>query len=303
MGGFRRSMPFTFACFVVGGLALSAIPPFSGFFSKDEILSDIAARGGWHIALAVVGYIGAVMTAIYTWRMIFRVFLGEPVAEARELEQGHLHHAEVHTNPSDPGGEPEDTEVGFPGPLHHIAERSVPMKVAMGTLAVLATVAGFLQIPNVTDALSRFLEPTFAGSRLQHAVEPSNALTYTGMVVGTLLGLAGIAIAYHVWVRRPGTSARLIERFGPLHKLFSNKWYADEAIDILVIRPFAWFGRFGQQTFERVFVQNTLMGGTTGVIRAGSAAVRAAQSGLLRAYAALLVLGTVGVALYFLLQS
>jgi len=69
------------------------------------------------------------------------------------------------------------------------------------------------------------------------------------------------------------------------------------------VRPFAWFGRFGQQTFERVFVQGTLVDGTAGIVRAGSATVRALQSGLIRSYAALLVLGTVLVGLYFLLQS
>ena len=85
MGGFRKAMPFTFFCMVVGGLALAGVPPFSGFFSKDEILLDIGAEGGWHWALYVAGYVGALLTAIYTWRMIFRAFFNEPVPEAREL--------------------------------------------------------------------------------------------------------------------------------------------------------------------------------------------------------------------------
>ncbi len=88
MGGFRKAMPFTFGCFIIGGLALSGIPPFSGFFSKDEILLVTGERGGWHWALYVVGYIGALLTAIYTFRMIFRAFYGEPVPEAVELEAG-----------------------------------------------------------------------------------------------------------------------------------------------------------------------------------------------------------------------
>src|SRR5215203_421640 len=96
MGGFRRVMPFTFACFAIGGLALSGVPPFSGFFSKDEILLVLAEQGGWRWFLYVAGYVGAFLTAVYTWRMIFRAFWGEPVPEARELEHGHLHHVEVH---------------------------------------------------------------------------------------------------------------------------------------------------------------------------------------------------------------
>ena len=156
MGGFRKAMPFTFGCFVVGGLALSGIPPFSGFFSKDEILSLVAERGGWDWILFVVGYIGAFLTAVYTWRMIFRTFWGDPVPEAAELEAGHLHHAEVHRNPAT--GEEEDIEVGFPGPDHHIAEREPSMKVAMFVLAILATVAGALQLPfGIDDAIQNFL--------------------------------------------------------------------------------------------------------------------------------------------------
>jgi NADH-quinone oxidoreductase subunit L len=78
MGGFRKAMPFTFGCFVIGGLALAGVPPFSGFFSKDEILLIVGDRGGWYLGLYVVGYIGAFLTAVYTWRMIFRAFFGAP---------------------------------------------------------------------------------------------------------------------------------------------------------------------------------------------------------------------------------
>jgi NADH-quinone oxidoreductase subunit L len=300
MSGFRRAMPFTFGCFVVGGLSLAGVPPFSGFFSKDEILFVVGHQGGWHWILYAAGYVGALLTAVYTWRMIFRAFYGPPAPEAAELEAGHLHHAEVHRNPAT--GEEEDTDVGFPGPEHHIAEREPSMRVAMGILAVLATVGGLLQIPGVTKALDRFLEPTFADSRFNQS--PSDpGLVAAGLVLGAVLGLVGIAIAYVVWVRRPGTSARLQERFAFLHRLFVNKWYFDELIEMLVVRPFAWMGRFGQQTFERVFVNGALVGGTTGLVKATSAAVRAAQNGFLRAYAALLMLGLVGVGFYFLLQA
>jgi NADH-quinone oxidoreductase subunit L len=298
MGGFRRAMPFTFFCFVVGGLALSGIPPFSGFFSKDEILLVLGEQGGWKWALYVAGYIGAFLTAVYTWRMIFRAFLGAPVPQAEELEHGHLHHAEAPTNPAT--GEVEDTDVGFPGPEHHIAERSLPMAAAMIVLATGSIFGGVVLIPKTTTWLDDFLEPTFAGSSI--VAHPSDSLIFIGLALGAALGLAGIALAYHVWVRRPGLSERVRERFAPLHRLFVNKWYFDELIDILVVRPATWFGRWAQQTFERIFVGGAV-DATSGVVRAGSAAVRAAQSGFLRAYAALLVLGVVGVGLYFLIQS
>jgi NADH-quinone oxidoreductase subunit L len=300
MGGFRKVMPFTFVCFVIGGLALTAIPPFSGFFSKDEILYVIGERGGWHWALYVAGYVGAFLTAVYTWRMIFRAFYGEPVAEARELAAGHLHHPEQPTNPTD--GEVEDTEVGFPGPEHHIAERSGAMKAAMGTLAFLSVVGGVAFIPKVFTPLEHFLEPTFAGTTIELS-EPFGGFLIFGMVLSTVLGVAGIWLAHRIWVQRPGTSARVRERFAGLHRLFVNRWFFDEAYDLLVVRPLGWFGRFAQQTFERVVVQGTLVGGSTGLVRAGSAAVRALQSGYLRAYAALLLVGVVAIAFWFLVQS
>ncbi|WP_354700397.1 NADH-quinone oxidoreductase subunit L [Paraconexibacter sp. AEG42_29] len=299
MGGFRKAMPFTFGCFVIGGLALAGIPPFSGFFSKDEILLVIGEEGGWHWGLYVAGYVGAFLTAVYTWRMIFRAFFGEACPEAKELEGGHLHHAEVHTNPAN--GEVEDTDVGFPGSEHHIAERAPEMKVAMGVLAVLATIGGFLQIPKVTHILEDFLEPTFADSHVHHAT--SDGLLVLGLVLGAVLGLAGIAVAYRVWVQQPGTSAKVLERFKPLHTLFVNKWYFDELIGLVVVRPGAWIGRVARSSFERIFVNGTLVGGSTGVIKASSSAVRAVQTGLLRSYAALLLLGLTVVGLYFLLSA
>jgi NADH-quinone oxidoreductase subunit L len=300
MGGFRRAMPFTFGCFVIGGLALAGVPPFSGFFSKDEILLLIGDRGGWYWILYVAGYVGAFLTGVYTFRMIFRAFFGEPVREARELEQGHLHHAEVHTNPAT--GEVEDTDVGFPGPEHHIAEREPSMKLAMSVLALLAIVGGFLQIPKVTHVIDQFLEPTFHDSAL-YAREPSTGMITFGLVLGTVVALSSIALAYYVWVRNPGLSARVRARLAALYTLFVNKWFFDELIDALVVRPSRWFGSFAQQTFERVVVNGVLVGGTSGVVRAGSSAVRAAQTGFLRYYAALVVLGMVVVAFYFLASA
>ena len=206
MGGFKKAMPFTFGCMAIGGLALAGVPPFSGFFSKDEILLLIGDRGGWYWGLYVAGYAGAFLTGIYTFRMIFRAFYGEPCPEARELEEGHLHHAEVHTNPAN--GEVEDTDVGFPGPEHHIAEREPTMKLAMGGLAVLAVVGGFLQIPKITHVIDHFLEPTFEESQLYHR-ELSDGLIGFGLLLGAAVGIAGIAIAYFDLGQEPAHRRRL----------------------------------------------------------------------------------------------
>jgi NADH-quinone oxidoreductase subunit L len=300
MGGFRRAMPFTFGCFLVGGLALSGLPPFSGWLSKDDIIAFLDHRGGGFEILGIAGYVGALLTGVYTFRMIFRAFLGDPVPEAVELEHGHLAHADVPRNPMT--GEEEDTDVGFPGPEHHIAERDMPMKVAMGTLATLAVVGGLIQIPGIDDAVGRFLDPTFAGSRYAH-LQVKTAPAWVGLVLGALIAISGITIAYRVWVASPGTSPSLIERLPLLHRLLINKWYFDELIDLVVVRPALWVGRFAESVLERSLVTGTITDGTLGVVRAGSAAVRRAQTGFLRYYAAALVVGLSAVALYFLITS
>jgi NADH-quinone oxidoreductase subunit L len=313
MGGFRKAMPFTYATFTAGALALAGFPLTSGFFSKDEILAYTINRGDWFVALAVVGYVTAFMTAIYAFRLVFRVFHGEPCEQARELEGGgdHLpgapgragrfgaHHAEPF-NPAT--GEAEDTDAGFPGPEHHIAEREGAMKAAMGPLALLAIVAGFVQIPGVTDVIEKFLEPTFAGSHYVHD-HPSTQADYIGLAVGAAISIAGILVAARIYLWRPGTSAKLQERFAPLHTLLSNKWYFDEAYDLGVVRPMTALGRFGRTVIESAFVQGFLVGGTVGIVRAGSSFARSIQTGELRAYAAVLLLGLSAIVLYFLIVS
>jgi NADH-quinone oxidoreductase subunit L len=298
MSGFRRAMPFTSALLIVGALALAAFPFTSGFFSKDEILVFAADRGGGYWIFTIGGYLGALLTAFYAFRIGFRVVLGEPCEEAKELEQGHIHHAE----PENPAtGEKEDTEVGFPGPTHQIAEREMPMKVAMSVLGFGALFAGFLQIPGVDNVIENFLDPTFAGSRFASTI-PSDGAAWFGLLVGAIVSLAGIGIAYWMYVLRPGVSAELIRRFRWAHDFLEHKWYFDEAIDLLVYRPALAVGRWANTIFERYVVQGLVVAATD-LVRGASAGVRGVQSGYLRSYALLLVTGFAGLGLYFLLQS
>jgi NADH-quinone oxidoreductase subunit L len=299
MGGFRRAMPFTALTFTVGALALSGFPFTSGWFSKDEIIGFLLNRGGLYAVLGVLGYVGAFLTAFYSFRMVFRVFAGQHVPEARELEEGHIAHGDP-VNPMT--GEPEDTDVGFPGPEHHIAEREWPMKAAMGPLAVLAIVGGYIAIPGVDNVLEKFLEPTFANSRFADT-HPSTGAEWIGLVVGGVISILGIGLAWRVYIREPGTAARLRERFPRLHDFLSHKWYFDELYDAVFVRPMATAGGFGRRVIETDFVQGTIVGGATGIVRVGTSVARSVQTGYLRAYALLLLLGVAGLTLYFLLNS
>jgi NADH-quinone oxidoreductase subunit L len=298
MGGLRRALPFTSTLLIIGALALAAFPGTSGFFSKDEILVFAAQRGGFYWILTIGGYFAAFLTAIYAFRIVFRVFWGEPVPEARELEQGHLAHAA----PENPiSGEKEDTDVGFPGAEHHIAERDWPMRWAMAVLGLGAIFGGLLQVPGATNVIDDFLRPTFASSPFESIV-PSDAAAYRGLLIGGLLSIAGIAIAYLVYVARPGTSAALAARLRPVHTFLVNKWYFDELYDAVLYRPVLAVGRFANTVIERVVVQGIVVAAVDAV-RGVGVLVRGAQSGFVRAYALLLIGGFAALGLYFLIVS
>jgi NADH-quinone oxidoreductase subunit L len=298
MGGFRRGLPFTSAMLLVGCLALAAFPVTSGFFSKDEILAFAQYRGGFYEIFVIGGYLGALLTAFYAFRIGFRVVFREPVPEAQALERGEISHAE----PENPAtGESEDTDVGFPGPEHHIAERAWPMRAAMSVLALGALFAGVVQIPGVTDVVHKFLHGSFEHSHF-YEEGPTTGAEYEGLGIGGVISLLGIGLAYFAYLSRPGWTARLQSRFGPLHDFLERKWYFDELIDVLVVRPALAIGRWSNRTFERYVVQG-LVGGTTGLVRGASTAVRGAQSGYMRSYALLLVTGFAALGLYFLLQA
>jgi NADH-quinone oxidoreductase subunit L len=298
MSGFRKAMPFTCLTLIIGALALAGFPLMSGFFSKDEIMVFAAERGGMYWIFAIGGYAAAFLTAFYAFRIGFRVTLGAPSREAQKLEYGHLTHAE----PENPAtGEREDSEVGFPGSEHHIAERAPAMRVAMGTLAVLSVVAGVIQLPGITAGLEHFLAGSFEDSELFHIV-PSESSAYLGLLVGAILSIAGIALAYLAYVARPGLTGRLRARLGGIHDFLQHKWYFDEIIDFLVYRPVIRMGRFANNVVERVLVDG-IVTATAGAIREVGLLVRGAQSGFVRAYALLVLGGFAALALYFLVVS
>jgi NADH-quinone oxidoreductase subunit L len=280
-------------------MVLAGFPGTSGFFSKDEILVFAAERGGMYWAFAIAGYAAAFLTALYSFRIAFRVCLGRECKEARWLRtRGELAHAE----PENPlTGEAEDTKVGFPGSEHHIAERSRSMTFAMATLGLLALTAGLLQVPGLSDSVEKFLEPSFADSVFADQV-PSTGAAWLGLAVGAATALAGIGLAAVLYLRAPGATDRIRATLRPVHTFLINKWYFDELYDVTIVRPTLAVGRFANSVFERQVVQG-LVTGTVGAMRGASGAVRTVQSGFLRSYALLLVGGFAGLGLYFLIVS
>ena len=301
MSGFGKAMRFTSITMLCGGLALAAFPGTSGFFSKDEILAYAHARGGMYDIFQILGYLGALLTAVYTFRLIFRILPGTPCTEAQELiDTGHLAH-EPPRNPAT--GEAEDTEVGFPGAEHHIAEQSWPMRAAMGVLAFLALFAGLVQVPGVDEAITNFLDPVFADSPLA-AILPS---------VGAELGRpcdrrrrspwSGSGSPTDCYVAAPGGPGDADPppraRSTPSS---STSGTSTRRSTCLIVRPALAIGRFANSIFERVVVDG-LVNGTRETVGGAGGFVRAVQSGFVRAYALLLIAGFAGLALYFLIVS
>jgi NADH-quinone oxidoreductase subunit L len=175
------------------------------------------------------------------------------------------------------------------------------MKIAMSVLAFLAIFSGLVQVPGLDAVVEHFLEGSFEDSHLYHDL-PSDAAEWRGLGIGALISLAGISLAGLLYLRRPGTTKRWAERFKGAHDFLANKWYFDEIIDLVVVKPFLGFGRWANATFER-YVVNGLVFGTVRIAKGANAAVSLAQSGYLRSYSLFLVLGFAGLALYFLIAG
>ncbi|MET0761256.1 MAG: NADH-quinone oxidoreductase subunit L, partial [Thermoleophilaceae bacterium] len=120
---------------------------------------------------------------------------------------------------------------------------------------------------------------------------------------GGLIAIFAIAVAWTVYVRRPGVTLELRDRFPAVHRFLEHKWYFDELYDAVFVRPTATLGSFGRRVVETDFVQGFIVGGATGIVRVGTSFARAIQTGYLRAYALLLMLGAAGLLLYFLISA
>jgi len=250
MGGLRKLMPFTYVAFVVGSLSLAGIPPFSGFFSKDSILAAALDHGWYGELLWVAGMIGAFLTGLYAFRLLFIVFWGEPTPFVREhLVEGS--HGEHH-------GE---------GPFS--------MTSTVGVLTVLAAIGGFLQFANVWDPLTTWLEPV-----ARPLVEASGTQELISSVFAVLLGLAGIGAAWVLY----GARTSPVPRFARVQRTLEHKFYFDELYDAVFYRPAVFIAYGLARWIERPLVFGSVRELAQGMGRLGLDTSRL-QTGLVRTYA------------------
>jgi NADH-quinone oxidoreductase subunit L len=267
MRGLGRLMPFTKWCFLAGALALVGIPPFSGFFSKDSIIASAAALGTWYGWIFwVCGVAGAFLTGLYTFRLWFLVFPGEPSPFVRE----HYHD-------------------------HHGREGAWTMLVPVGVLAVLATVGGWLQWSPRWTPFTDWLAPA---ARTLPAAIPTTTQEYYTSAATVIAGLIGIAVAWAIYAER-----RLSVPSAPFwRRTLEQKFWFDALYDRIFYAPAVWIAAALRREFEDPVVLQTGpdLGQTT--LETGGL-VRRIQTGFLRTYVLFLAAGAAGIVLAFLIAK
>ncbi|NII25135.1 NADH-quinone oxidoreductase subunit L [Pseudoflavitalea sp. X16] len=268
MGGLKKYLPITHLTFLLGCIAIAGIPPFSGFFSKDEIL---AAAYGANKIYWIIGVITAGMTAFYMFRLYATTFLGKFRGEE------HLHG-------------------------HHPHESPAAMTIPLIVLAILSVIGGWVGIPEVlmpnAHSLEHFLDPIFAESgKYVHEFRPAHHLDHTTEygLMGASVGIAVIAIFYALarFSKRP----ELGEPAG-FGKVLANKWYVDELYNAIIVKPLQWLAKLLNGFVEKDVLDWTV-NGIGRIINYSSRQVRLLQSGQVGSYVLLMVLGILA---FFVIQ-
>jgi NADH-quinone oxidoreductase subunit L len=277
MGGLRKELPITYWTFVIGAIAIAGIPPFAGFFSKDEILFRTFASG--HTLLWAVGLLTALLTAAYMFRLVFMTFWGERAGAGPHDDHAHEHHA--HDDHS------------------HLHDAPPAMAFALIVLAIGSVTAGWL---GLGGRFEHFLEPSFslAGSvRLQPDVAEGGNET-TLMIVSVVVALAGIGIASYFWLKNRGAADRLARSMSGLYRLLSNKYYVDEIYDAAIVQPVEIVSEDGLWKGVDVGLIDRVVNGVGGLVGGAGEVLRLFQTGSVRMYATSLFLGAVVILGYFL---
>jgi NADH-quinone oxidoreductase subunit L len=261
MGGLKKHMPITHITFLLGCLAIAGVPPFSGFFSKDEILVGAYNENPLYY---YIGLAGALMTAFYMFRLYALTFLGK-FRGTHEQE-------------------------------HHLHESPSAITFPLIILAILSVFGGLLGIPALfaenAHALEKFLEPIFAGSQeytTAHHLEHSTEWIMMG--ASTLLIVIIIAFAWRSFSRRE----KFADNTG-VAKLLENKWYVDELYDNIIVKPLDAIATFFKNVFEKNIVDGAV-NGVGRVIQYSSRQVRLIQNGQVGSYILVMVLSLIVIVL------
>jgi NADH-quinone oxidoreductase subunit L len=264
MGGLRRKLPITFWTMFIATFAIAAVFPFSGYFSKDLILE--AAYDSGHTWLWLLGVITAGLTSFYMFRLIFMTFFGDSRVEA-------------------------DKE-------HHIHESPATMTIPLIVLAILATVGGWVNLPDGWlwgSAFVRFLAP--AVGTFKPVIEANS--TYLSLIA-LAASMVGIVLAWVLYIQLPGIPFLLAWRLKAPYELLLNKYYIDELYNLVVTRPLFWVS---QNVLNRAIDSFVIDGAAEGAglaVQTSGQVARRAETGNVQHYAFVYLLGALGIVAYYL---
>jgi len=317
MGGFRKLLPLTSLSMVIAWLAIAGVPPFSGFWSKDEILTKAFLADKYGVW--AFGVLAALLTGFYMTRLIFLVFLGNqrwkadsmaslaaagdtPAAGARSAASQDIDDAPWDAEePTVAFGEPpRAVKVSDPHPPH---EAPPTMAIPVLMLAGLAIVGGILSIPiKGLEFLVEWLHPVFRDVPEIHSPSFAKGLALAGASV--LVALIGIGLAVKLYKRGLDAPDQdpAVARLGAVGRVFGNAYSFDSAISRLVDGPLKRAASWLSDTFDVRGVDGAV-NGVGALVQRGALGLRRVQSGLVRSYALWIVIGAAGLLLFFLLYA
>ena len=246
MGGLKKYIPITHATFLIGTLAIAGCFPFSGFFSKDEILAHAYENNK---LLWFLGLLGAAMTTFYMFRLYFLTF--------------------------------KNTFRGTHEQEHHLHESPKSMTIPLIILAILAVVGGLVGIPEVFGGkhyLEEFLNPVFENSSSRIISHLPETTEWTLMIVATLVMASAIYYAYKVYVQNNTLPAKEEEELQPLHKLVYNKYWVDEIYESLITKPLNLLSEALHKLVDNQIIDG-IVNGVGSIVNWLSGTIRLVQTG------------------------
>ncbi|MGV3603852.1 MAG: NADH-quinone oxidoreductase subunit L [Dyadobacter fermentans] len=272
MGGLRKKLPVTFLTFLIATIAISGIPPFAGFFSKDEILAHVFEHNK---ILWVIGVLGSVMTSFYMFRLLFLTFFG--------------------------------TFRGTHEQEHHLHESPASMTVPLIILAILSAAGGFIGVPEAlhgSHQLGQFMAPlydlaktanpaAFAHTSLSHSEE------YMLMAISVAAALISAIAAYVMYVQKGSVPAADTQEKSGLQRVIYNKYYVDELYDSVFVKPVKVLSNFLYAAGE--FAIDLIIDAVVKLVGLFAKLLRKTQTGSTGEYVFAMVIGIVVILFWKLL--
>jgi NADH-quinone oxidoreductase subunit L len=267
MGGLKKKMPITFMTFLVSSIAIAGVPPFSGFFSKDEILASVFAHNK---VLWVVASLASLLTAFYMFRLVFLTFYGN----FRGTEEQ----------------------------KHHLHESPWQITVPLMVLAFFAAIAGVMGLPEKLSHhhwLKSFLSPVLTSNPASaHAISHSEEFMLIGIATALAIGAIGFAYVKYISKKELPAAEGTLSGFS---NLVYQKYKVDEFYDFLIVQPLKRLSVTAFSLIDRVVVDGGVEGIATAVMNLGKR-VQTVQTGNIGYYLLMMVLGIASILAYVFLK-